>query len=270
MARIVSVVVARVVASVHWPPTPLPLLSSSPLTPLLLRRPQGVYVEQDPFPPRQRLPDSVFDDAFGHRPTIIYFHGNVRLRVLGATARRTLLCSLIPPPGRHPGPAPPSTGVHGDVRTAELVGSAAVPYLTRSNVVAVDYRGFADSSGTPSQDGVIIDARTTWDWVAKKVKAAGGDPARNIILCGHSLGTGITSALAERLAAEGRLGTKRRADLRQEPSPAPLSSSRRSPLLWTWSIRMCTERSSLTPASTCSASSPSSTRSRRYHGSKVG
>ncbi|WOO82227.1 Monoacylglycerol lipase ABHD12 [Vanrija pseudolonga] len=131
--------------------------------------PQGVYVEQEPFPPRKRLLDSVFDDAFGHRPTIIYFHGNAATRAQPHRVRGYM----------------------------EMSGRL------NCNVVAVDYRGFADSSGTPSQAGVIIDARTTWDWVAKKVKAAGGDPARNIILCGHSLGTGITSALAERLAAEG-------------------------------------------------------------------
>lgn len=71
-----------------------------------------------------------------------------------------------------------------------------------SNVVAVDYRGFADSTGSPTEKGLVTDARATYDWVSAKIKAAGGDAEKNIILVGHSLGTGVTSALAAQLAGE--------------------------------------------------------------------
>lgn len=45
---------------------------------LLTVSPQSVYIAQDPFPPSMRPRDSFFDKAFGSRPTILYFHGNVR------------------------------------------------------------------------------------------------------------------------------------------------------------------------------------------------
>lgn len=74
-----------------------------------------------------------------------------------------------------------------------------------SNVVAIDYRGYGDSTGEPSQAGLITDARTAWDWVSSKIEAAGGNAEENIIVAGHSLGTGVTSALAGQLADEGQL-----------------------------------------------------------------
>lgn len=75
-----------------------------------------------------------------------------------------------------------------------------------SNVLAVDYRGFADSTGDPSQEGLAIDARTAWDWIAARVEKAGAGPAdKQIVIAGHSLGTGVSSALAAQLADEGGL-----------------------------------------------------------------
>ncbi len=35
----------------------------------------------------------------------------------------------------------------------------------RANVFAPDYRGYADSTGTPSEAGLILDARASWDWL---------------------------------------------------------------------------------------------------------
>lgn len=47
----------------------------------------------------------------------------------------------------------------------------------------------------------MIDGRATFDWVAEKVKAAGkSQPERQIILMGHSLGTGVASAVTGLLA----------------------------------------------------------------------
>lgn len=66
------------------------------------------------------------------------------------------------------------------------------------NVVAVDYRGFADSTGTPSEHGLITDARAVWDYV-RGLGAEGGQ----VVLVGQSLGTGVVSGLAGQLADEG-------------------------------------------------------------------
>lgn len=73
-------------------------------------------------------------------------------------------------------------------------------YTTRlgANVLALDYRGYADSEGTPSEEGLRHDARAAWQWVIDQ----GADP-NDIILVGQSLGTAVATNLAKELAAEG-------------------------------------------------------------------
>ena len=73
--------------------------------------------------------------------------------------------------------------------------------LTISNVLAIDYRGFADSTGTPSEAGLLTDAEAAWDFVMTR---SGKGGAENIILVGQSLGTGVASGLAGKLADKGR------------------------------------------------------------------
>ena len=75
-----------------------------------------------------------------------------------------------------------------------------------SNVLAIDYRGFGDSTGTPSEEGLIEDAQTAWDYVtntASEYAAKGGNLADGVVLMGHSLGTGVASGLAKDLAGRG-------------------------------------------------------------------
>ena len=66
--------------------------------------------------------------------------------------------------------------------------------LSRAGVgmLAVAYRGFSGSTGTPSEAGLRQDALAGYGWVAKRY------PARDIVIHGFSLGTGV----AVRLAAE--------------------------------------------------------------------
>lgn len=74
------------------------------------------------------------------------------------------------------------------------------------NVIAVDYRGFANSTGTPSEEGLITDARTVWDYVqGTTAKSRDRQMGDNVILVGQSLGTGVVAGLAGQLAAEGAL-----------------------------------------------------------------
>ncbi|HET9160328.1 MAG TPA: alpha/beta hydrolase, partial [Caulobacteraceae bacterium] len=68
----------------------------------------------------------------------------------------------------------------------QRIGQAGVGFL------AVAYRGYSGSTGSPTEDGLHIDARTGYDWLAKR------HPASDIVIYGHSLGTG----LAVKLAAE--------------------------------------------------------------------
>ncbi|KAF8816450.1 alpha/beta-hydrolase [Phlegmacium glaucopus] len=67
-----------------------------------------------------------------------------------------------------------------------------------ANVLAIDYRGFADSTGQPSEAGLLRDARSAFDWLV-----AHGKRAEDILIVGHSLGTGVSGLLAAELSSEG-------------------------------------------------------------------
>ncbi|KAJ3106344.1 hypothetical protein HDU97_006542 [Phlyctochytrium planicorne] len=63
------------------------------------------------------------------------------------------------------------------------------------NVLAIDYRGFGNSQGSPTEEGLALDARAAWDWLTER-----GVLPQNIILLGHSLGTGVATRLARDLS----------------------------------------------------------------------
>jgi fermentation-respiration switch protein FrsA (DUF1100 family) len=84
------------------------------------------------------------------------------------------------------------------------------------SVLAFDWRGFGRSTGTPSQQGLDLDADAALDWLSGKV-----DPAKIIVL-GESLGTGVAVDLATRrkfagLALEGAFSST--ADVAQTRYP---------------------------------------------------
>ncbi len=60
------------------------------------------------------------------------------------------------------------------------------------SVLLIDYRGFGESSGSPSVDGTLLDARAAWAWL-RDVKRV---PPEKIIIHGRSLGGGVAAALA--------------------------------------------------------------------------
>jgi abhydrolase domain-containing protein 12 len=49
------------------------------------------------------------------------------------------------------------------------------PSLSNRNVISIDYRGYGDSTGTPSEDGLLIDALTAWDYVHRHAAASEGE-----------------------------------------------------------------------------------------------
>ena len=68
-----------------------------------------------------------------------------------------------------------------------------------SHVIAIDYRGFGDSSSAiPTEKSLKVDSLTAYDWIV----AQGVDPSK-IVLVGHSLGTGVASGLAYHLTQKG-------------------------------------------------------------------
>lgn len=67
-----------------------------------------------------------------------------------------------------------------------------------TNVLTIDYRGFGESTGVPSEDGLELDAYTAWKWVLEQ-----GAKQGDVVVVGHSLGTNIATRLGKRLAHEG-------------------------------------------------------------------
>jgi fermentation-respiration switch protein FrsA (DUF1100 family) len=59
-----------------------------------------------------------------------------------------------------------------------------------TGLLALSYRGYGGSSGSPTETGLIADANAAYDFVAKDVA-----PSR-IVVFGESLGTGVAVALA--------------------------------------------------------------------------
>jgi hypothetical protein len=66
-------------------------------------------------------------------------------------------------------------------------------------VLAVDYRGFGESGGTPSEAGLYADADTAYEYVIHQLAVA---PSR-IVIYGYSLGSAVAIDLASRVPAAG-------------------------------------------------------------------
>ncbi|KAF8902339.1 Alpha/Beta hydrolase protein [Gymnopilus junonius] len=102
--------------------------------------------------------------ALASHPAILFFHGNAATRAFSARVQ------------------------HYEAFSTRLGAS----------VLAIDYRGFADSSGKPSEKGLVTDAKAAFDWLV-----AHGKQPEDILVVGHSLGTGVSGQLGAKLASEG-------------------------------------------------------------------
>jgi abhydrolase domain-containing protein 12 len=120
------------------------------------------YHAQPTQPTAETLPALALQALQSH-PTVLFLHGNAATR---AVAFRV--------------------GIY-----------AALSARLGANVLALDYRGFADSSGTPSEPGLARDARAAWDWLA-----AHGARPEDVLVVGHSLGTGVGTRFVHELEVE--------------------------------------------------------------------
>ena len=67
------------------------------------------------------------------------------------------------------------------------------------NLLAFDYRGYGESGGKPSEEGLYRDA----DAAYRYLREVRGVPPGRIVLFGHSLGSAVAIELATRVAAAG-------------------------------------------------------------------
>ncbi|KAJ7505569.1 Alpha/Beta hydrolase protein, partial [Mycena galericulata] len=102
--------------------------------------------------------------ALKTHPTILFFHGNAATRAFNARIQ------------------------HYTAFSSRL----------SANVLAIDYRGFGDSTGTPTEAGLARDARAAWNWLIRN-----GAAPEQILIVGHSLGTGVSALLGAELSDEG-------------------------------------------------------------------
>jgi len=98
-----------------------------------------------------------YAEAAPGRPTLIYFHGNA---------------------GNISGRAD---------RFRQVLGSGF-------GLLAVSYRGFPGSGGTPSEADFTTDAQDAFDWLASRTSS--------IVIYGESLGTGVATRLAAERSAQ--------------------------------------------------------------------
>lgn len=66
------------------------------------------------------------------------------------------------------------------------------------HVIALDYRGFGHSTGSPTEEGLVADAAALVDFVLTTLQI----PPSRILLLGQSLGTAVAAATAEKVSRE--------------------------------------------------------------------
>ena len=66
------------------------------------------------------------------------------------------------------------------------------------HVLTVDYRGFGYSSGSPTEQGLIIDGISLVNWALEVAHI----PPERIVILGQSLGTAVSTAVAEHFTVE--------------------------------------------------------------------
>ncbi|XP_018934881.1 lysophosphatidylserine lipase ABHD12-like [Cyprinus carpio] len=89
-------------------------------------------------------------------------------------------------------------GNKGNRSALHRIGIANVLSAVGIHVLALDYRGFGDSTGEPTEAGLCTDVLYLYHWV----KARSG----NSLVCvwGHSLGSGVATTTAVKLLEQGK------------------------------------------------------------------
>ena len=143
------------------------------------------YVETQPRTAPPKLDE--ITTSLKKSPTILFFHGNAASRAVNYRVQVY-------------------TQITSRLSKSILINLSLHSHLLAAldaNVLAIDYRGFADSEGTPDEAGLLLDALASWDWLIEH-----GATPDSITVMGQSLGTAVASALAGRLADSGALSCR--------------------------------------------------------------
>jgi uncharacterized protein len=87
---------------------------------------------------------------------------------------------------------------NGGHRAHRLMDLAAIHSLS-AHALIVDYRGYAENAGSPSEAAIANDARDIWKFATQQLQK----PASQIVICGESIGGGVSVRLASDLCKEG-------------------------------------------------------------------
>src|SRR5262245_33184707 len=103
----------------------------------------------------------------------------------------------IPSAGGGAGRAPMLLGFGGNGWNAEAMATTLHGYFPDRDVVAFHYRGYGQSSGSPSTQALLSDSLAIFDELRQ------GQPSQHIIAVGFSLGAGVAAYLARHRPAAG-------------------------------------------------------------------
>ncbi|KAI4886236.1 hypothetical protein NFI96_023521, partial [Prochilodus magdalenae] len=90
--------------------------------------------------------------------------------------------------------------LHGNTRNRAAphrIGVANILSSLGYHAVVMDYRGFGDSTGEPTESGLTADALYLYNWVRERSKDS------LLVIWGQSLGTGVSTNIAVKLQEQG-------------------------------------------------------------------
>jgi uncharacterized protein len=98
----------------------------------------------------------------------------------------------------HPAPRATLLFLHGNAgNISHRLEKILIYHQLGIQVFIIDYRGYGQSEGTPSEEGTYLDAEAAWHYLTREKNI----PEKSIILYGESLGAAVATWLGVRYSA---------------------------------------------------------------------